>query len=55
MKTTPASRIAAALMSVTVTLLVLNAVAIYGHPRPANSEAQMAVSTTAVVALASRK
>jgi hypothetical protein len=54
MKTTVASRIVAALMSVTVTLLVLNALALYGHPQPASVEAQIAANTTTVVASASK-
>ncbi len=54
MKTTAASRIAAALMSVTVTLFVLNAVALYGNPRPADSEAQIAAGPATVATLASK-
>ncbi len=54
MKTTVASRIAAALMSVTITLLVLNAVATYGHPRPAESQGQFAARPAPVATLASK-
>jgi hypothetical protein len=54
MKTTAASRIAAALMSVTVTLFVLNAVAMYGNPRPADPEAHLAAKPGSLATLASK-
>jgi hypothetical protein len=52
MKNTAANRIAAALMSVVVTLVSLNALALYGNPRRAGTEASLAKNTTpAVIAM----
>jgi len=54
MKTATANRILAAIMSVTVTLAILDAVALYGHPVPATSQAQSLIAgdSTTVVDLA---
>lgn len=50
MKTTAVGRIVAALISVTVTLSMVNAIALYGYPNPANTEAQIGRHITTVVA-----
>jgi hypothetical protein len=42
MKTTAASRIVAALMSACITLVLLNAVALYGHPHQSGATVQLA-------------
>jgi hypothetical protein len=54
MKTTVASRITAALCSVTITLCLLDAIAIYGHPRPAESATPISANSTTVVASTSK-
>jgi hypothetical protein len=54
MNSTTTSRIAAAVMSVTVTLLVVNAIALYAKPRAAASEAHVAGKTESVVVSASK-
>jgi len=54
MNATATSRIAAAVMSVIVTLSVLNAIAKYAYPRPATAGAQTASNSSPVVASASK-
>jgi|GEM_PF-6476646 len=55
MNSTTSTRILAALMSVTVTLGILDAVALYGRPAPAASRAQVLIAgdSSTVVASAS--
>jgi hypothetical protein len=52
---TATNRIAAALMSVVVTLVSLNALALYGHPPSAGSEASLAKNTShALIAMSAK-
>ena len=53
MKISTSSRILAALMSATVTLAVLDSVALYGLPAPAQPESLIAGNTPTLVASAS--
>jgi len=57
MKTTTSTRILAVMTSVTVTLAVLDAVALYGRPAPATSQAQSLIAgdSTTIVASASER
>lgn len=50
MKNATSSRIAAALMSTVVTLMLVNGVALYGHPDEASDAARLAARTPIVVA-----
>jgi len=53
MKTTNTPRLIAAAMSAIVTMVLLNAVALYGHPRAGASDLLMAGRPTTVLASAS--
>jgi len=50
MKTTAASRIAAALMSLTITLSIVDAISIYAYPKPSQTDLTVAGGTQAVAA-----
>ena len=54
MRTSVATRIVVALMSVAGTLFVLNSLALYGHPQPASAEARIADNTSAFAASAAK-
>jgi hypothetical protein len=54
MNTAVTSRLAAALLSVLVTVFVLDAIATYAHQSPAKSEAQIARNSMTFVAVASK-